>query len=292
MDFITKLDEQIAAKTLTPATFRRFVLNFFAKKGRSFPWRETRDPYEILVSEVMLQQTQTERVLQKYPQFLKQFPTCADLASASVGEVISVWQGLGYYRRALNLHRAAQAIVRDFDSHFPKEVEILRTLPGLGPYTAAAVATFAYGRVSPMIETNIRAVYLYCFFPKRKSVTDKEVAKIVEATIDRRDPRRWFYALMDLGVELKRQRKKINHRSKHHAKQSSFEGSHRQVRAAVLRVVTDKKKVKTGEILNLLPYEPERIAKALRELEREGFVSCARGLEGHTNGEICLRQGN
>lgn len=278
MDFISKLDELIASKTLTPTTFRRLVLNFFAKQGRAFPWRETRDPYEILVSEVMLQQTQTERVVQKYAQFLRQFPTCDDLARASVGEVISVWQGLGYYRRALSLHRAAQAIVRDFDSRFPSEVDTLRTLPGLGPYTAAAVAAFAYGQAQPMIETNIRAVYLYCFFPKRKSVTDKEIAEIVEATIDRRDPRRWFYALMDLGVELKRNRKKINHRSKHHTKQSSFEGSHRQVRAAVLRAITDKKRAKSEALQKLLPYDSDRIARALDELEREGFVRCARGI--------------
>ncbi len=277
MDVITQLDQLIAAKELTPARFQRIVRHFFKRSGRSFPWRETRDPYEILVSEVMLQQTQTERVVQKYAEFLERFPTCKELAQASVGEVVAVWQGLGYYRRALNLHRAAQKVVGEFASRFPNDIETLRTLPGLGPYTAAAVAVFAFGRAAPMIETNIRALYLYCFFPKRRSVTDKEILELVEATIDRKDPRRWFYALMDLGVELKRHRKRINHRSKHHTKQSKFEGSHRQVRAAVLRVITEKKRAKQPAIQKLLQYDSSRIEKALGELEREGFVTCDKG---------------
>lgn len=278
MEIIAKLDNLIASKTLTPSTFRRLVLRFFERSKRSFPWRETHDPYEILVSEVMLQQTQTERVVQKYGQFLEKFPSCDALAKASVGEVVAVWQGLGYYRRALNLHRAAQAVVRDFGSRFPDEVEILRTLPGLGPYTAAAVAAFAFGRAVPMIETNIRALYLYSFFPKRRSVGDKEILELVEATLDKRNPRRWFYALMDLGVELKRHRKKINQRSKHYTRQSKFEGSHRQVRAAVLRVLTEKARAKRETIEKATKHSLERVEKALAELEREGFVTCSRGI--------------
>ncbi len=277
MDVIAKLDELIASKTLTPGTFRRLVLDFFKRSERAFPWRETHDPYEILVSEIMLQQTQTERVVQKYQQFLEKFPSCEDLAKASVGEVIAAWQGLGYYRRALNLHRAAQTVVRDFGSRFPTDVEMLRTLPGLGPYTAAAVATFAFGKAVPMIETNIRALYLYSFFPETISVSDKEVLELVEATLDKRNPRRWFYALMDLGVELKRRRKKINHRSKHYTRQSRFEGSHRQVRAAVLRVLTENTRAKREAIEKLTKYDPERVKKALGELEREGFVTCNKG---------------
>ncbi len=277
MDAIAKLDELIATKALTPSTFRRLVLDFFKRSERSFPWRDTHDPYEILVSEIMLQQTQTELVVEKYQQFLERFASCKDLAKASVGEVIAAWQGLGYYRRALNLHRAAQTVVRDFGSRFPEDVEVLRTLPGLGPYTAAAVATFAFGKAVPMIETNIRALYLYSFFPERSGVSDNEVLELVEATIDRRNPRRWFYALMDLGVELKRHRKKINHRSKHFTRQSKFEGSHRQVRAAVLRVLTENTRAKRQAIEKLTKCDPERIEKALVELEREGFVVCQRG---------------
>ncbi len=274
MDAITKLDELIASKALTASTFRSLVLGFFKRSKRSFPWRETHDPYEILVSEIMLQQTQTERVVQRYSQFLAKFPSCGVLASASVGEVITAWQGLGYYRRALNLHRAARIVVRDYRSQFPEDVETLRTLPGLGPYTAAAVATFAFGKAVPMIETNIRALYLYSFFGRRRSVSDKEILELVKLTIYKRDPRRWFYALMDLGVELKRHRKKVNHRSKHYAPQSRFEGSHRQVRAAVLRVLSESSKATRGAIEKLTKYAPERVAKALVELEREGFVTC------------------
>jgi A/G-specific adenine glycosylase len=277
MDVIAKLDNLIATKELTHTAFRRVVLDFFKRSKRSFPWRETHDPYEILVSEIMLQQTQTERVVQKYQQFLEKFPSCEDLAQASVGEVISEWQGLGYYRRALNLHRAAQMVVRDFGAQFPTDVETLRTLPGLGPYTAAAVATFAFGSAVPMIETNIRALYLYCFFPERSSISDREVLEVVEATLDKRDPRRWFYALMDVGVELKRHRKKINHRSKHYARQSRFEGSHRQVRAAVLRLLTENPKVSRQALEKLIKYDSKRVDKALAELEREGFVTGQKG---------------
>jgi len=254
------------------------VWSFFKEQERGFAWRETYDPYEILVSEVMLQQTQTDRVARKYTEFLRKFPTVTALAQASTAEVIAAWQGLGYYRRALNLQRAAQEIIERFASQVPSNVSELETLPGIGAYTAAAIAIFAHGQTVPMIETNIRAVYLYSFFPRRENVADREILALVDETIDRRDTRRWFYALMDLGAELKKQRKKINHRSKHHTRQSTFEGSHRQLRAAVLRVLSERKKAKKSTLKKILGFESFRIEKALSELESEGFLCRGRGV--------------
>lgn len=251
--------------------FQQFVLRFYRSSGRDFPWRATRDPYAILVSEIMLQQTQTDRVVPKYEAFLKEFPTVQALSKASVADVVRMWMGLGYYRRALNLHKAAQVICKERGGDFPATIEELRTLPGVGSYTAAAVGAFAYGIAAPMIETNIRSVYLTFFFPKRRVVADKEVSRVVEETLYRRDPRRWFYALMDLGVELKKLDRSINARSKHYVRQSKFHGSHRQVRAAVLKTIAEKSR-RLEELLSELSYPQEKIELALTQLEKEGFV--------------------
>ncbi len=219
----------------------------------------------------MLQQTQTDRVVPKYEAFLKEFPSVEALSKASVADVVRMWMGLGYYRRALNLHKAAKVICEERGGDFPTTIQELRSLPGVGSYTAAAVGAFAFGIAAPMIETNIRSVYLTFFFPKRRVVTDKEVSQVVEETLYRRDPRRWFYALMDLGVELKRLDRSINTRSKHYVRQSKFHGSHRQVRAAVLKTIAEKSR-RFEEVLSELSYPQEKIELALTQLEREGFV--------------------
>jgi len=252
--------------------FQKLVLAFYRKRGRTFPWRETRDPYAILVSEIMLQQTQTDRVVPKYEAFLEEFPTVKDLARASVADVVRMWMGLGYYRRALNLHKAARVVSEAYDGRFPQTVEGLRELPGVGPYTAAAVAAFAFGVASPMIETNIRTVFLTTFFKNQDDISDAEILKLVEKSLCRKDPRRWFYALMDLGVELKKTTKGVNKRSKHYVKQSKFHGSHRQIRAAVLKSISESPQPKS-KIVAALPFEAERIELALAELEQEGFIT-------------------
>ena len=269
--FEKKMDVLRAQGTPEVKDFQQFVLSFYRSRGREFPWRATRDPYAILVSEIMLQQTQTDRVVPKYEAFLKEFPCVEALSKASVADVVRMWMGLGYYRRALNLHKAAKVICEERGGDFPTTIQELRSLPGVGSYTAAAVGAFAFGIAAPMIETNIRSVYLTFFFPKRRVVTDKEVSQVVEETLYRRDPRRWFYALMDLGVELKRLDRSINTRSKHYVRQSKFHGSHRQVRAAVLKTIAEKSR-RFEEVLSELSYPQEKIELALTQLEREGFV--------------------
>jgi A/G-specific adenine glycosylase len=278
--FISQLDTLISKGPLTPQQFQKLILGFYKSSGRSFPWRKTDDPYKILVSEVMLQQTQTERVEGKYREFLRHFPTVRALSNAPLADLLAVWTGLGYYRRALNLHRAAKVIVDELKGEIPNTVEELRALPGIGPYTAAAVAAFAFNAPVPMIETNIRALYLYTFFSEREEVHDREILAVIDETLYRKDPRTWFYALMDCGVELKKYRKKVHHRSKHHAPQSRFEGSLRQVRAAVLTLITQRSPIKETTLKRSLPYENERIEQVLSALASDGFIEkSARGYE-------------
>ena len=274
---ITSLNALIAKGPPTPQAFQKFVLGYFKKNSRDFPWRTTKDPYKILVSEVMLQQTQTERVVAKYAEFLKAFPTWRALSEATPADVVKVWMGLGYYRRAFNLHKAAQSVCHEYGGSPPETAEDLRKLPGVGPYTAAAVAAFAFGEPAPMIETNIRSVYLYTFYPQVCAVSDKELLLTVEETLYKQDPRTWFYALMDLGVELKKHTKGINQRSKHHVKQSKFEGSRRQVRAAVLRAIAEEESLRRADITRKLSYDAEKIEAAIAELQLEGLIEKIRG---------------
>lgn len=273
---LTKLDELVHLGPPSARVFQRFVRAYFKNYGRDFPWRRTRDPYAVLVSEVMLQQTQTERVVPKYREFLKRFPNLKSLGAASRSEVVQAWLGLGYYRRALFLHKAAQQVCSQHRGKLPRSEEELRMLPGVGAYTAAAVAAFAYDLPAVMVETNIRTVYLHVYFSKSESVSDKEIEVKVGETLDMKNPREWFYGLMDLGAEIKRCRRGISRRSKHYAKQSSFEGSFRQVRAAVLRMVSDRGRIRRSDLLKRLSYDAEKVIQALASLTAEGFLSVTR----------------
>ena len=219
--------------------FRAAVLEHYRAQGRDLPWRRTRDPYSILVSEIMLQQTQVARVLPKYRLFLDRYPELPLLARAPLGAVLEVWQGLGYNRRALSLHRTAQIVVDEHEGRLPRSFSQLRRLPGIGPATAAAVCVFAYGDPLVFIETNIRSVFLHHFFPGCVDVPDRDILPLVEATLDREDPRRWYYALMDYGVWLKKTNPNPSRGSRHHAIQTPFEGSRRQLRARTLRAVLE-----------------------------------------------------
>ena len=257
------------------------ILRFYREHGRSFAWRKTRDPYHILVSEIMLQQTQTARVAERYPQFLKLFPTIQALAQAPQSEVIRAWQGLGYYRRARNLHRAAIAVCEKHSGEVPRDLASLKALPGVGVYTAAAVAVFSFNESIPMIETNIRAVYLFTFCKGRKAVSDTEVLSLVEQTLPagsgrnttRSLGRSWFYALMDLGVELKRARVGINRASKHHARQSPFKGSDRQIAAQVLKIILSRNRpTAEHELYEALSAAPTRIATAVNRLVEDALI--------------------
>ena len=238
------------ASELTPE-LRAFV-EFVAKKGRELyrdlPWRRTYDPYAIWISEVMLQQTQVSRVDGRWQRWLERFPTVDALAAAAPSDVLEEWQGLGYNRRALSVHRAAQAI-SEAGGVFPQDSKELVKLPGIGPATAAGIRAFAFNLHGIYLETNVRTVFLHELYPQAEGVPDSELVPLVELTCPASiagaadaaatelTPRSWYYALLDYGAYLKKTIPNPSRRSKSHVKQSRFEGSHRQKRAELLRVL-------------------------------------------------------
>jgi A/G-specific adenine glycosylase len=252
--------------------FRKTIREYFQKHGRVFPWRKTRNPYHILVSEIMLQQTQVERAMVKYEQFLSAFPDFASLAEAPLHAVLSVWQGLGYNRRAIALQNIARTVEKDWDGILPSSVDLLVTLPGIGHATASAIAAFAFGKPSLFIETNIRRVFLHFYFPDKDNVRDSEILPLIEKTLDRSDPRRWYYALMDYGAMLKKNGQNPNRKSAHYQKQSPFQGSKRQMRGMVLKVLIEKPYITESALLKKLNRDTEQITAVLRDLQREGFI--------------------
>jgi A/G-specific adenine glycosylase len=190
--------------------FKRALLRWFRRAGRALPWRATRDPYRVLVSEFMLQQTQVSRVAEYYPRFLERYPTVHDLAKARPRAVREAWEGLGYYRRAENLHKLARTVVSRHDGRVPHQPEVLRTLPGVGPYTAAAVATFAYERRAAPVDTNVARVLRRAFRPRPAPGAEGQRAlrMLAEAVLPRRNAAAWEFnqALMDLGATICRAR--------------------------------------------------------------------------------------
>ncbi len=256
----------------TPSRFRAIINNFYTRHGRRFLWRETRDPYRIFISEMMLQQTQVERVMQKYPQFIQRFPDITALARSTLHRVLEAWQGLGYNRRALLIHRAAQVLTGEHNGKFPRSRSALLTLPGIGQSTAGAICAFAYNIPCVFIETNIRRVFIHFFFPHKKNVHDRDIAGLLEKTLDKKNPRRWYWALMDYGTYLKKTASNPNLRSAHYGRQSRFEGSNRQVRGAILRTLTQTSSMTETTLTSSLPFAKHKITENLKKLNKEGFL--------------------
>ncbi len=205
---------------------------------RDLPWRRTRDPYAVWVSEAMLQQTQVSRVDGRWQRWLARFPSVEALAAADQADVLAEWQGLGYNRRALALKRAAEAVA-DQGGEVPSSVDALVKLPGIGPATAAGIRAFAFDLPAVYLETNVRTVFLHELFPEAEDVPDSAVRPLVEACVPDRDVRGWYYALLDYGAWLKRTVPNPSRRSRTHARQSRFEGSRRQKRAALVRLLLE-----------------------------------------------------
>lgn len=272
------------------AAFRSLVLERGRELYRDLPWRRTRDPYEIWISEVMLQQTQTTRVDGRWQRWLERFPTPSALAAAEPADVLEEWQGLGYNRRALALHRAAQAVTA-LGGELPAETAALEALPGVGPATAAGIRAFAFDLPSVYLETNVRTVLLHELFPDEERVSDRTLVPILretcpaDASDPADDPRAWYYALLDYGAYLKRTVPNPSRRSASHARQSRFEGSHRQKRAELLRVLLAHRGEPGGVGLSDIceelasveekagrrPISASEVEALLGELSREGF---------------------
>lgn len=258
---------------MTVPDFQHTVTEYYNDHRRSFPWRETKDPYAITVSELMLQQTQVDRVVPKYQAWLAAFPDWKTLAATDTITLLSLWQGLGYNRRALNLKRLAEKVTKEFHGVLPQDDKTLRSLPGIGPYTAGAILAFAFDQPVVMIETNIRRVFLHHFFNDREGVPDSELMPLIAETVDQVHPREWYYALMDYGAWLAKQLPNPNRRSKHYTKQSTFSGSLRQLRGEIVRFVTAQPATTVTEILHATGQAPERVEAALTGLERDGFIT-------------------
>lgn len=252
--------------------FQQHLWNFYREQGRVFSWRLTDNPYHIVVSEVMLQQTQTQRVVTKYEEFIEAFPTWADLAAASLYDVLAAWQGLGYNRRALSLHGMAQKIVAEHRGVVLADPAFLATFKGIGPATAASICAFAFNQPTVFIETNIRTVCTHSFFRGMSGIDDKQLLPYVAAILDKNNPRLWYYALTDYGVLLKKLYPNSNKASKHYTKQSKFEGSDRQIRGAIIRLLIQCVTIASDELMTILDEDQDRVAKILDQLEKEGFL--------------------
>ncbi len=253
--------------------FRRLVLTFYKRHGRhDMQWRLTNDNYRIFVSEIMLQQTQVERVAAKYPEFIEAFPDFASLARASLSDVLKEWQGMGYNRRAISLKKSAEKMEKEFGGIVPSDLHVLLTFPGIGPATASSICAFAFNMPVVFIETNIRRVFIHFFFSGRESVTDADILPVVERMLDRDNPRIWYWALMDFGAELKKSIPNPNHKSTAYAKQAPFVGSDRRIRGIILKYLLLTPMAGEEEITRHICEKSDRVRLILAAMEREGFL--------------------
>ena len=252
--------------------FRQMVMSHYEQYGRDMTWRNTMDPYQILVSEIMLQQTQVERVTTKFPEFIRAFPDFASLATSSLANVLSVWQGMGYNRRAIALQKCAIRVMNEYDGVLPADVDILSTFPGIGRATASSIAAFAFNMPVVFIETNIRRVFIHFFFSDSDTVSDAEILPLVEQALFRNNPRVWYWALMDMGSALKKTVPNPNRRSAIYTKQGPFEGSDRNIRGIIIRMLLTEPGISEKKFLDIRNDDPARIKKILSSLVSEGFI--------------------
>ncbi|MDP3729455.1 MAG: A/G-specific adenine glycosylase [bacterium] len=252
--------------------FQNTVWDFYKKNRRDFPWRNTTDPYHILVSEIMLQQTQTDRVVDKYNAFIKKFPTAQTLARASSKAVLQAWSGLGYNRRAIFLKKAAEVITEEYCGTVPSNAEALRALPGIGAYTAEAIRVFAFNEPAALIETNVRSIFIHHFFQGRKKISDAELMPYITAATDQAHSRDWYSALMDYGVFLKKQIVNPSRKSKQYHTQSRFEGSGRQIRGFIIKKLLEKKWIPALRLYRAGNYQSDRVKQNLEALIKDGLV--------------------
>lgn len=251
--------------------FRALIWRHYRKQRRDLPWRKTRDPYKILVSEIMLQQTQVERVKRYYPKFLKAFPDWHALARVPLKKVLAAWQGMGYNRRAIFLWELAREVVRKHHGKLPSNTKDLVKFSGIGKATAGAILAYAFNLPAVFIETNIRRVFIHQFFSNERFVHDREIFPLIEQTLDKQDPREWYWALMDYGATLGKKGSNPNRKSAHYVKQSAFEGSRRQLRGAVLKLLL-KSPLTRGQLLVRFPKQKPLLDPVLLGLLAEGFI--------------------
>ncbi len=286
---VTEFLEIKMMKQLTRKQIRHFqktIYEYYERYGRKdLPWRKTRDPYRILVSEMMLQQTQVSRVIEKYEPFIRQFPDFESLARSPLRAILKAWSGLGYNRRALLLRKTAQIVVSEFDGHLPSQVDVLVGLPGIGKATAAGIAAFAFDKAYSLVETNIRTVFMHFFFNRSKKVNDADIVQskeqatvndadilaLVKQTLDVNDPRRWYHALMDYGAMLKKKYPRLSLKSDRYVRQGRFKGSDRQARGLIVKALTSRS-LNELELHRTTGLSLTRIRSNAEKLIREGML--------------------
>lgn len=258
--------------------FKKEVWNYYRNHGRhDMAWRHDTSPYAIVVSEIMLQQTQVSRVTVKFTSWMNRFPTWKTLAAAPVKDVLQEWSGLGYNRRALFLKRVAEAVVARKPAELPQTFEELIELPGIGPNTAGAILAYAFNKPQPFIETNIRSSYIHFFFPKsRTKIADAKLLPLIHETLT--DPyiathaRKWHWALMDYGSYIKSMHPNPSRKSAHHVKQSTFKGSNRELRANILKFILAKPVTSAKIVAKFATHTETQVRKNLSSLTTEGFL--------------------
>lgn len=253
--------------------FQKKIWRYYKKYRRSFPWRNTKNPYNILVSEIMLQQTQAHRVIPKYQEFLSSFPTLKSLARAPFKRVLQLWKGLGYNRRALYLKKTTEIILKEYKGVFPREKEKLLKLPGVGEATAGDIRAFAWNLPAVVIETNIRSVFIHFFFKNKNKVSDKEIIPLIQETLPQGRSREWYYALMDYGAYLK-ETENPSVKSMHYKKQSTFKGSNRELRSSLLQFIIEHTPIRKEKVVKSFPkYPKKQILVNLNKMSKEGLIS-------------------
>lgn len=262
-----KTDRQLVQKA-----FHSLIYGYYSAFGRTLPWRYTGDPYHVFISEIMLQQTQVDRVVQKYLDFIARFPSFVVLAEAEFNDVLMMWHGLGYNRRAMNLQKAAQTVVAQHNGILPSDPEELIRLPGIGKATAASIAAFGFDKPTVFLETNIRTVYITLFFADNCSdILDDVIVPIAAEMLDTGSPSRWYNALMDLGTYLKKTRPNPTRRSREYSRQSPFHGSKRQLRGLVLKELLEIGTLSKDRLYGI--STDDRLNDVIDELTKEGFIA-------------------
>tara|TARA_Y100000310_G_scaffold172170_1_gene172282 strand:- start:4342 stop:5112 length:771 start_codon:yes stop_codon:yes gene_type:complete len=242
--------------------FQKKILSWYSKNKRDLPWRKTTDPYKILVSEVMLQQTQVDRVIPYYTKWLEEWPDVKSLAKADTHKLLSLWSGLGYNNRALRLRKLCEFLVEKNNGEMPRQKDVLLSLPGIGPYTAGAIMAFAYNKEVAVVDTNIRRVFIH-ELKLKEDISPEELEKIALGVVPKGKSCIWYNALMDYGALFKTARKTgIESVSK----QGKFEGSDRELRGEIIKRLVKEKSVEKDSIVD------RRKKRVLAGMERDGLI--------------------
>lgn len=252
--------------------FKSRVWDFYKINSRNMPWRLDTHIYNVWISEIMLQQTQVNRVVPKFESFIRRFPNVKTIAEASLNEVLDEWIGLGYNRRAKFIKMAADYVAKNYNYEFPESFEELLKLPGIGKNTAAAILVYSTNKPYVFVETNIRTVFIHCFLNENKQVDDDDIIRLVQLTMDNDNPREWFWALMDYGTWIKKEYGNLSRKSSNYSKQSKFEGSFRQKRARILKEIVKKSVMSFDEILFVTGYNSDIVEDVVQKLQIEGFI--------------------